>query len=187
VVELGRRLRKDVVVHTHFNHANEITGWTEEAMGRLTERGIHVRCQTVLQHGVNDTVAEMTLLVRRLSYVNVHPYYVYVHDMVPGVEDLRSPLHVAQTLERHVRGTTAGFNTPSFVLDAPGGGGKRDVHTADYYDRETGISVFTAPSVKPGKKFLFFDPVATLGEQARWRWTQCCERRAMITEALASV
>lgn len=186
VVELGRRLRKDVVVHTHFNHANEITGLTDEALGHLTERGIHVRCQTVLQRGVNDTPEAMTLLVRRLSYINVHPYYVYVHDMVPGVEDLRTPLHVAQNLERHVRGATAGFNTPAFVLDAPGGGGKRDVHSADFYDRETGISIFTAPSVKPGKKFMFFDPVSTLSDQARWRWTQCGERRAMIAEALAS-
>ncbi len=185
VVELARCLHKDVAVHSHFNHPNEITGFTADALGRMTERGIHVRCQTVLQRGVNDTPAAMTLLVRRLSFVNVHPYYVYVHDMVPGVEDLRTPLHTAQTIERHVRGATAGFNTPSFVLDAPGGGGKRDVHTPDVYHRETGISVFTAPSVKAGKQFLFFDPIASLGEEARWRWTQPTERRAMIDEALA--
>jgi lysine 2,3-aminomutase len=184
VVELSRKLRKDVAVHTHFNHANEITGFTEEAMGRMTERGIHVRCQTVLQRGVNDTPEAMTLLVRRLSFVNVHPYYVYVHDMVPGVEDLRTPLHVAQKIERHVRGATAGFNTPAFVLDAPGGGGKRDVHTADVYDRESGISVFSAPSVKPGKKFPFFDPISSLSPEAQWRWTQPAERRAMIDSAL---
>jgi lysine 2,3-aminomutase len=187
VVELGRKLHKDVVVHTHFNHPNEITGFSEDAMGRLTERGIHVRCQTVLQRGVNDTPEVMASLVRRLSYINVHPYYVYVHDMVPGVEDLRTSLWTAQKLERYVRGTTAGFNTPSFVLDAPGGGGKRDVHTADHYDRHTGVSVFTAPSVKPGKKFLFFDPIASLGEEARWRWTQPSERRQMIDDALGSV
>jgi len=187
VVELGRSLHKDVVVHSHFNHANEITGFTEDALGRMTERGIHVRCQTVLQRGVNDTADAMTLLVRRLSFINVHAYYVYVHDMVPGVEDLRTPLHVAQTLERHVRGATAGFNTPFFTLDAPGGGGKRDVHSADYYSRETGVSVFTSPSVKPGKKFLFFDPVASLGTEAQWRWTQPTERRAMMDEALSAV
>jgi lysine 2,3-aminomutase len=186
VVEQGRRMHKDVVVHSHFNHANEITAFTAEAMGRLTERGIHVRCQTVLQRGVNDTPGAMTLLVRRLSYINVHPYYVYVHDMVPGVEDLRTPLHVAQTLERHVRGATAGFNTPAFVLDAPGGGGKRDVHSPDRYDRRTGISIFTAPSVKPGKQFLFFDPVASLDEEAQWRWTQPSHRRAMIDETLGA-
>jgi lysine 2,3-aminomutase len=187
VVELGRRLHKDVVVHTHFNHPAEITGFTEDALGRMTERGIHVRCQSVLQRNVNDTPATMTLLVRRLSYINVHPYYVYVHDMVPGVEDLRTPLHVAQMLERHARGATAGFNTPAFVLDAPGGGGKRDVHTPDYYNRETGVSTFTAPRVKPGKQFLFFDPVSSLDAEAQWRWTQPAHRREMIDEAVSAL
>ncbi len=184
VVELGRTLHKDVVVHTHFNHAKEITAITRDAMDRLVERGIHVRSQTVLQRGVNDDGAEMQLLVRRLGFVNVHPYYVYTHDMVPGVEDLRTPLHAAQELEKFVRGSTAGFNTPHFVVDAPGGGGKRDVHSADRYDRETGVAVFTSPSVKPGKKFLYFDPVASLDAHVQWRWTVPAERRAMIDEAL---
>ena len=119
VVELGRKLHKDVAVHSHFNHANEITGFTEDALGRMTERGIHVRCQTVLQRGVNDSPAAMALLVRRLSYVNVHPYYVYVHDMVPGVEDLRTPLHVAQKIEDpHWRG-------PVPIIDQTGLRGSR--------------------------------------------------------------
>jgi lysine 2,3-aminomutase len=185
VVELGRALHKDVVVHTHFNHPSEIVGWTARAMHRLVERGIHVRNQTVLQRTVNDTHATMQLLVRRLSYVNVHPYYVYTHDMVPGVEDLRTPLSTALDLEKHVRGTTAGFNTPHFVVDTLGGGGKRDVHSFERYNRATGIAVFTSPEVKPGKKFLYFDPIASLDAEHQWRWSQCGERRAMIDEALA--
>ncbi|MEA3211993.1 MAG: lysine 2,3-aminomutase [Chthoniobacter sp.] len=185
VVELGRSLHKDVVVHTHFNHPAEITGITHDAMNRLTERGVHVRCQTVLQRTVNDDRATMQLLVRRLSYVNVHPYYVYVHDMVPGVEDLRTTVATAQHLEKHVRGATAGFNTPAFVLDTPGGGGKRDVHSPEHYDRASGISVFASPSVKPGRQFLYFDPLSALDDEHRWRWTIPAERRAMIDEALA--
>jgi lysine 2,3-aminomutase len=187
VVELGRSLHKDVVVHTHFNHPAEITGITEDAMNRLVERGIHVRCQTVLQRTVNDDPATMQLLVRRLSYVNVHPYYVYVHDMVPGVEDLRTTVATAQQLEKHVRGATAGFNTPGFVLDAPGGGGKRDVHSPEHYDRASGISVFTSPGVKPGRKFLYFDPIDSLDDEHRWRWNVPAERRAMIDAAEAAV
>ncbi len=187
VVDLGRTLHKDVVIHTHFNHPAEITGITEDAMNRLVERGIHVRSQSVLQRTVNDDPATMQLLVRRLSYVNVHPYYVYVHDMVPGVEDLRTTVATAQHLEKHVRGSTAGFNTPGFVLDTPGGGGKRDVHSPEHYDRASGISVFTSPGVKPGRKFLYFDPIDSLDDEHRWRWTIPHERRAMIDAAEGAV
>jgi lysine 2,3-aminomutase len=184
VVELGRKLHKDVVVHTHFNNPNEITGVTQKAMDRLTERGITVRCQTVLQHGVNDNPATMQLLVRRLSYINIHPYYVYFHDMVPGVEDLRTSLRAGLNIEKHVRGHTAGFNTPSFVVDTMGGGGKRDGHSYEHYDRETGIAVFTSPSVKPGAYFLYFDPLRTLDAAHQARWQDASERRRMIEAAL---
>lgn len=186
VVALGRELHKDVVVHTHFNNPNEITGVTQDAMGRMTERGITVRCQTVLQNGVNDQPATMQLLVRRLSYINIHPYYVYFHDMVPGVEDLRTSLHAGLKIEKHVRGHTAGFNTPSFVVDTMGGGGKRDGHSYEHYNRETGIAVFTSPSVKPGAFFLYFDPLRTLDADQQERWQFPAEGHRMIAEALAA-
>lgn len=184
VVELGRALHKDVVVHTHFNHPGEITGVTQDALDRFAERGITVRSQTVLQHGVNDDPAVMQLLVRRLSYVNVHPYYVYFHDLVPGVEDLRTSLQEGLRIEKHVRGHTAGFNTPSFVVDTMGGGGKRDAHSYEYYDRQTGIAVFTSPGVKPGAELLYFDPLRTLDELHQQRWQLPEERRAMIRDAI---
>jgi lysine 2,3-aminomutase len=88
-------------------------------------------------------------------------------------------------LEKHVRGTTAGFNTPMFVVDAPGGGGKRDAHSYEYYDRETGISVYTAPSVKPGQHFLYFDPLHQLSTFSQRRWHDEGERERMITDAIA--
>jgi lysine 2,3-aminomutase len=184
VVEKGRACRKDVVLHTHFNSPNEITGITEEAMGRLFERGIVVRNQSVLIRGVNDTVETMTLLVKRLGHINVHPYYVYVHDMVRGVEDLRTSVDTALHIEKHVRGTTAGFNTPTFVVDAPGGGGKRDAHSHEYYDRDTGISVYAAPSVKPGQLFMYFDPLHQLSTHQQRRWADANEPRGMIEDAL---
>jgi lysine 2,3-aminomutase len=184
VVELGRKLHKDVVVHTHFNHPNEITGVTQDAMDRLTERGITVRCQTVLQQGVNDRPATMQLLVRRLGYIHIHPYYVYFHDLVPGVEDLRTTLAAGLKLEKHVRGHTAGFNTPSFVVDTMGGGGKRDAHSYEYYNRESGIAVFTSPGVKPATFFLYFDPIRALTEEYQARWQKAGERSKMIQQAL---
>jgi len=184
IVERGRKLHKEVVLHTHFNHPNEITEITHQAMNKLMERGIMVRNQTVLQRGVNDTPETMSLLVKRLGHVNVHPYYVYLHDLVHGVEDLRTSLDTALFIEKHVRGTTAGFNTPMFVVDAPGGGGKRDAHSYEYYNRETGISVYTAPSVKPGKYFLYFDPLHQLSTTIQRRWQDPIEADRMVTGAL---
>jgi lysine 2,3-aminomutase len=185
VVEKGRKLHKEVVMHTHFNHPNEITAITKRALDGIFERGIIVRNQAVLQRGVNDSIATMQLLVKRLGHCQVHPYYVYVHDLVKGVEDLRTTLQTAIDIEKAVRGTTAGFHTPTFVVDAPGGGGKRVAHSAEHYDRDTGISVFAAPSVKPGF-FLYFDPVDTLAPEMQTRWKDPAQRQAMIDVAVAA-
>jgi lysine 2,3-aminomutase len=184
VVEGARRLHKTAVLHTHFNSPREIVGVTRRAMNVLVERGITVRCQTVLQKGVNDLPGVLPLLVRRLGYVNIQPYYVYVHDMVPGVEDLRTSLQAGVDLEKNVRGSTAGFHTPAFVVDTLGGGGKRDVHSFECYDRETGVAVYTSPAVRPGRWFLYFDPLETLPERSRVRWQTRGERELMIGEAL---
>ncbi len=185
VVEKGRRLHKEVALHTHFNHPDEITWITQAAMDRLFERGITVRNQSVLVRGVNDTVDVMTLLVKRLGHVNVHPYYVYMHDLVQGVEDLRTSLDTALTLEKHARGATAGFNTPTFVADMPGGGGKRDVHSYEHYDRETGISVFRSPSVHAGTYYFYFDPLQGLSAEVQKRWKSPVEQDAMLALALS--
>jgi lysine 2,3-aminomutase len=170
IVDRGRTLGKEVVLHTHFNAPEEITWITQKAMRVLFERGIFTRNQSVLIRGVNDTRERMQLLVKRLGYVNVHPYYVYMHDMVKGVEELRTTIATAVDTEKFVRGSTAGFNTPTFVCDAPGGGGKRDVHSYEYYDRENGIAVYAAPSVKPGKAFVYFDPIDQLSSAVQERW-----------------
>ncbi len=187
VARRGRALHKEVALHTHFNHPVEITAITRTAVARLTEQGIAVRNQSVLQRGVNDSVATMQLLVKRLSFINVQPYYVFVHDMVRGVEDLRTTLQAALDLEKSVRGVTAGFNTPTFVLDTMGGGGKRDVYSYEHYDRERGIAVYTSPAVRPGNQFLFFDPIDTLTAEAQRYWQDSSMRTEMINAAIAAV
>jgi lysine 2,3-aminomutase len=185
VVAQGKRLHKQVALHTHFNHPNEITAITKVGLDLLMEQGVTVRNQTVLQRGVNDDAATMQLLVRRLSFLNVQPYYVFVHDLVPGVEDLRTSLRSALDLERQVRGLTAGFNTPVFVVDTPGGGGKRDAHSFAHYDRDYGISIFTSPTVKPGVRFLYFDPLHSLEPEAQERWQNPAGRAELLAAARA--
>lgn len=185
LVERGRRMAKEVVLHTHFNHPNEATYITRMAMNLMFEYGITVRNQSVLLRGVNDDAETMRFLLQRLSYLNVHPYYVFQHDMVPGAEDLRTPLATAIELEKQMRGTTSGFNTPAFVVDLPGGGGKRDVHSYESYNSTTGISVYRSPNVDEGRVYLYFDPIHLLSAQGQEMWAIPEMRESMVAEALA--
>jgi lysine 2,3-aminomutase len=104
--------------------------------------------------------------------------------MVRGVEDLRTSLQTATDLEKQVRGATAGFNTPAFILDTMGGGGKRNVHSYELYDRENGIAVYSSPAVRPGELFFYFDPIDELDPAAQDRWNNPIERSAMLEAAL---
>lgn len=185
-VKLARKQGKEICLHTHFSHPSEVTDISERAMQHLFEAGVTVRNQSVLQRGVNDSAETMILLNRRISALHVHPYYVYVHDLVSGVEDLRTTVQEAIDIEKAVRGSTAGFNTPTFVVDAPGGGGKRDVHSFEYYDRDTGISVYTAPSVKPGQYFMYFDPLQNLNQDMQLQWLNPTKAEEMKLDALAN-
>ncbi len=184
ISDRGRKEHKEVCIHTHFNTAAEVTGFSQDACNLLFERGIKVRNQTVLQHGVNDTNETMFALSKSISYINVQPYYVYVHDLVQGTEDLRTTVASAARLEKHLRGATAGFNTPMFVVDAPGGGGKRDAHSYEYYDRETGVSVYTAPSVKADAFFAYYDPLRSLSSDVQEAWHDEKKRTEMLGDAI---
>lgn len=95
------------------------------------------------------------------SYANSYQYYVYQCDLVRGIEDLRTPLQTILDMDKHIRGTISGFMMPSFVVDLPGGGGKRIASTHDFYDPKTGVSKWSAPGL-PGEKgkmsYYYFDP-----------------------------
>lgn len=80
--------------------------------------------------------------------------------MVPGVEDLRTPLWKIEELEREIRGTIGGMMMPHFVVDLPGGGGKRQASSYESYDRKTGVSKFVSPVITGGstKVFKYYDP-----------------------------
>ncbi|KAI6802199.1 hypothetical protein KC361_g1326 [Hortaea werneckii] len=140
-------------------------GWTDSLVdlsnkGRQSgKQGVTVRNQTVLLKGVNDDLHTMSQLVRQLADLNVQPYYVYQGDMISGVEDLRTPLSTILELEKRMRGTIAGFMMPAFVVDLPGGGGKRLANSYETYDRNTGLSTWRAPGVAGDKVFEYYDPV----------------------------
>jgi lysine 2,3-aminomutase len=86
--------------------------------------------------------------------------------MVEKVEHLRTPLQTILDLEAQIRGSIAGFMMPHFVMDLPGGGGKRLACSYRSYDRTTGRSTYVAPAVtgrdKENKVYEYFDPVDSL-------------------------
>lgn len=182
VVKYGRSLFKDVCLHTHFNHPNEITSAVEKAMRRLHNDGVHVRNQAVLLRGVNDNADTLIDLFTGLGRMNIHAYYTYACDMVMSTEHFRLPLQTVRELEIEIRGATAGFNTPLFIVDAPGGGGKRDVHSAEFHNAELGVSGFRAPAVNSERVYYYFDPLRSLSDEARARWMEPGAAQSILEE-----
>lgn len=111
-------------VNTHFNHPNEITPESAEACAKLANVGIPLGNQSVLLRGVNDCVHVMKQLVRNLVKIRVRPYYIYQCDLSMGIEHFRTPVSKGIEIIEALRGHTSGYAVPTFVVDAPGGGGK---------------------------------------------------------------
>ncbi|MEJ2211716.1 MAG: lysine 2,3-aminomutase [Anaerolineae bacterium] len=123
LVEMLRRYHP-LWLNVHFNHPKEITAEAEAALARLADAGIPLGCQSVLLRGVNDCPNVMKDLVHKLVKNRVRPYYVYQCDLVHGAGHFRTPVAVGLEIIEALRGHTSGFAVPTFVVDAPGGGGK---------------------------------------------------------------
>ena len=108
----------------HFNHPNEITPESAAACARLADAGIPLGNQSVLLAGVNDCVHVMRKLVNDLVRIRVRPYYIYVCDLSLGLSHFRTPVSKGIEIIEGLRGHTSGYCIPTFVVDAPGGGGK---------------------------------------------------------------
>jgi lysine 2,3-aminomutase len=111
-------------MNVHFNHPKEFTPEVEVALARLADAGIPLGCQSVLLAGVNDCPNVMKDLVHKLVRNRVRPYYVYQCDLVHGAGHFRTPVAAGMQIIESLRGHTSGFAVPTFVIDAPRGGGK---------------------------------------------------------------
>jgi lysine 2,3-aminomutase len=111
-------------LNIHVNHPNEITAELEEACDKLSRAGIPLGNQSVLLAGVNDDPFLMRKLVQDLVYIRVRPYYLYQCDLVEGAGHFRTPVSRGIEIIEALRGHTSGFAVPTYVVDAPGGGGK---------------------------------------------------------------
>ncbi len=113
--------------NTHFDHYDEITTESKEAVEKLANAGIPVGNQTVLLRGVNDNVHTMRRLMKDLTKMRVRPYYIYQCDLSQGIEHFRTPVSKGIEIMEGLRGHISGYAVPTFVVDAPGGGGKTPV------------------------------------------------------------
>jgi lysine 2,3-aminomutase len=124
--ELCDMLRKyhPLWMNIHVNHPREITPELSRACAKLADAGIPLGNQSVLLRGVNDHPAVQLELVRKLVKNRVRPYYLYQCDLVQGAGHFRTPASVGIEIIEALRGHTSGYAVPTFVIDAPGGGGK---------------------------------------------------------------
>ncbi len=111
-------------LNTHFNHPNELTPESAKAIDRLLRAGVPVNNQSVLLHGVNDSLETQLELCQGLLKIKVRPYYLFQCDEVQGTEHLRTPVEVGIKIMEGMRGHTSGFAIPNFVVDLSHGGGK---------------------------------------------------------------
>ncbi|MBN2309379.1 MAG: lysine 2,3-aminomutase [Candidatus Hydrogenedentes bacterium] len=111
-------------INTHFNHPRELTSSSREALAKLADAGIPLGNQSVLLAGVNDCPRVMRALVHKLVCNRVRPYYLYQCDLSEGLSHFRTPVGKGIEILESLIGHTSGFCVPTYVIDAPGGGGK---------------------------------------------------------------
>ena len=126
-------------VSIHFTHPKEITPEVRRACGLLADAGIPLGSQTVLLRGINDQPGTVRKLVHELLRTRVRPYYLYQCDPAMGLDHFKTPVSRGIDIIRSLRGFTTGYAVPTFVVDAPGGGGKIPVapnYVMNYENRQ---------------------------------------------------
>lgn len=130
---------KPIWINTHFNHPNEITKASTEACEKIVDAGIPLGNQSVLLRGVNDDVEIQKQLCLKLVQIRVRPYYLYQCDVARGLNHFRTPVQKGIEIIKNLRGYISGYAVPTFVIDAPMGGGKVPInpeYVVDINDQE---------------------------------------------------
>lgn len=159
---LVKMLRKHhpVWMSIHFTHPDECTPEAFRACARLADAGIPLGAQTVLLKGVNDEVEVMKSLMHRLLMMRVRPYYLYQCDPISGSAHFRTTVEKGLEIIRGLRGHTTGYACPTYVIDAPGGGGKIPIMPEYVVGREGDVLLLRNFE---GKTFRYPDPLPSGG------------------------
>ncbi|HEY1064824.1 MAG TPA: KamA family radical SAM protein [Pirellulales bacterium] len=147
-----------VWMSVHFLHPSECTPEASAACNRLANAGIPLGSQTVLLKGVNDDVETMKELVHRLLLMRVRPYYLYQCDPISGSSHFRTSVAKGLEIIEGLRGHTTGYAVPTYVIDAPGGGGKIPLQPNYVVGREGNDVILRNFE---GREFRYSDPSGT--------------------------
>ncbi len=115
-------------INTHFNHPKEITAMAIEACAKIIDAGIPLGNQSVLLRGINDSADILKELLLKLVKNRIRPYYLYQCDVALGISHFRTPVQKGIEIMKNLRGFISGYAVPTYVIDAPGGGGKIPVN-----------------------------------------------------------
>lgn len=129
---------KAVFVAVHANHANEFTPEAIAACRLLAGQGIALVSQSVLLRGVNDTIEDLSILMRAFLAAGIKPYYLHQLDAAPGTSHFRVPVEEGQRLVRALRDTLSGLAIPHYVFDIAGGVSKASLALSDIERRDDG-------------------------------------------------
>ncbi len=137
--ELCEMLRQfhPVFISIHSNHPRELTMEVRDALGRLADAGVPLGNQSVLLRHVNDDPEVMKAHLHKLLMCRVKPYYLYQCDLIAGSAHLRASVRQGLEIMENLRGHTTGYAVPTYVIDAPGGGGKIPVSPEYVLSRNT--------------------------------------------------
>jgi lysine 2,3-aminomutase len=122
----------------------------------LADSGIPMGSQTVLLKGVNDDPVVMKKLMHELLKIRVRPYYIYQCDPIIGSSHFRTPVETGVHIMENLRGHTTGYAVPTFVIDAPGGGGKIPINPTYVVKKEKGRTKIRNYA---GEQYTYVDPV----------------------------
>ena len=156
--ELVRILRRyhPIWMSLHFIHPDECTPESAQACARLADAGIPLGSQTVLLQGVNDNVDTIKQLMHKLLLMRVRPYYLYQCDPISGSSHFRTPVSKGLEIIEGLRGHTTGYAVPTYVIDAPGGGGKISLQPNSVVGRDGDWLVLRNYE---GQEYRYHDPV----------------------------
>ncbi len=141
--ELCRMLRRyrPLWFNTQFNHPREITEESARACEMLLEAGIPISNQSVLLRGINDNPETMRDLLYGLQKISVRPYYLFHCEFVKGATHFQTEISAGRIIMENLWGTVSGLCIPRYVIDLPGGEGKRSLEPASCHVRdETSVS-----------------------------------------------